>query len=105
MVCVVDRFYQRHCGDRGLGSYHTPCKPIHGRLFNTQRPDDWRVFRFGRVVVLRVLRGYFDPDVPNHWNLGWAEQNLRGVQVLLVHLAGLLVDVGCLDIFVHQIWW
>ena len=33
------------------------------------------------------------------------EQNLRGVQVLLVHLAWFLADPRCADLLVYPVWW
>ena len=64
---------------------------------------DWRVHRAGRHAVLRVLRGHLDPDVSHHRHLGRPQQDLRSLQVFLVHAAGLALDAGCVHLSVQQV--
>jgi NADH-quinone oxidoreductase subunit M len=61
------------------------------------------VFARRTHAVLRVLRSHADPDVPDHRHLGRAEQDLRGLQVLPVHPAGLAADAGGADLPVQPV--
>src|SRR5256885_7037560 len=61
------------------------------RRRHTRLQGDWSsdVCSSDLHAVLRVLRSHADSDVPDHRYLGRSEQDLRGVQVLPVHLARL----------------
>ena len=105
LVRAADGLHQRDRGDRRLGSHHPPRQPVHGRLPDPERPDDRRLRRARRHAVLRLLRSHADPDVPDHRHLGRPEQDLRGLQVLPLHAAGLAAAADRADLPVHQVGW
>ena len=76
-------------GDRLLALGARPGQGVHDRLPGHGHADDRRVLRARRRPVLPVLRGDPDPDVPDHRHLGRAAADLRRLQVLPLHAAGL----------------
>src|SRR6056297_2502034 len=57
-------------GDRRLLGREGAGEGIHGRLPGAGDADARRLYRAGSGVVLSVLRGRADPDVPDHRDLG-----------------------------------
>ncbi|VWX62279.1 hypothetical protein VARIO8X_60140 [Burkholderiales bacterium 8X] len=105
-VVLAGAFDRLHHGDRGdlrLGSHHRAGEPVHGRVPDPLGSHDRHLLGARWPAVLRVLRGHADPDVPHHRDLGRAEQDLRGVQVLLVHAPRLAPDAGRADLPVQQV--
>ena len=79
-----------------------PGQGIHGRVPGHGQPHDRRLLRARHGPVLRVLRSDPDPDVLDHRHLGWAESDLRVLQVLFVHPGrfGSVPDRDLGDLFV-----
>ena len=67
---------------------------IHDRVLAAGNADAGRVHGAGPRAVLPLLRGWPDPDVPDHRYLGRGEPDLCVVQVLPLYLPRLCSDAG-----------